>query len=94
MTATWVASRFLLLSPVAYCALYSADQRAEDRTQDGPARRGGLPSGGSRRERQKGATHLFDNLKYKLLFHLLGDWDGESFFLCLCERGGILARRC
>ena len=30
---------------------------------------------------------MFDDLKYKLLFHLLGDWDGESFFLCLCERG-------
>jgi hypothetical protein len=35
----------------------------------------------------KGATHLFENLKYKLLFHLLGDWDGNGFFLCLCDRG-------
>jgi hypothetical protein len=30
---------------------------------------------------------LFDNLKYKLLTHLLGDWDGEGFFVFLCERG-------
>ena len=31
---------------------------------------------------------MLENLKYKLLFHLLGDWDGEGFFfLYLCERG-------
>jgi hypothetical protein len=30
---------------------------------------------------------LFENLKYKLLLHLLGDWDGDAFFLLLCERG-------
>jgi hypothetical protein len=42
---------------------------------------------GSRWERQKGATHLFENLKYKLLLYLLGDWDGDGFFLLLCERG-------
>ena len=30
---------------------------------------------------------MFENLKYKLLLHLLGDWDGDGFFLFLCERG-------
>ena len=30
---------------------------------------------------------MFENLKFKLLLHLLGDWDGDGFFLLLCERG-------
>ncbi len=31
---------------------------------------------------------MLENLRYKLLFHLLGDWDGDGFFfLYLCERG-------
>jgi hypothetical protein len=30
---------------------------------------------------------LFDNLSYRLIRHLLGHWDGEGFFLYLCEQG-------
>jgi hypothetical protein len=30
---------------------------------------------------------LFENLKYKLLFYLLGTWSRDDFFLCCCDRG-------